>query len=273
MAHIRKRQFQPSPATNQASITSFFSRIDPINPPADFDPYDRKHVPSFSQPLPDPVQSQLMNMGMRIRKSVPEGYKTHKTMPLSRMPPPPSSAPTKPTLVHSESAPPPSSGPMPGLYSKPSELMPMCGLHKVGGYSSQPTSSAPELSYTQSTLTSSSSSLSTSNIPRAPSTPNNIRKRSYDDEIEDELDAIFDKEQEEEDKVDVNVSPKSKYPFSHSSMPELNRKSGFVRPGSRPKARMRARAATDKMAALDCDTAERDFDDGDAVFLQPMDCD
>lgn len=207
---------------------------------------------------------------MRIRKSVPEGYKTHKTMPAM-----PSSAPTKPILVHSESAPlpPPSSAPMPALYSKSSELMPMCGLHKIGGYSSQPTSSAPDLSYTQSTLASSSSSLSTSNITLTPSSPNNIRKRSYDDEIEDDLDAIFDKEQEEEDKLAVTVSPKSKYPFSHSSMPELNRKSGFVRPGSRPKARMRARAATDKMTASDCDTAERDFDDGDAVFLQPMDCD
>lgn len=103
-----------------------------------------------------------------------------------------------------------------------------------------------------------------------------MRKRSYDDEIEGELDAIFDKEQEEEDnldKLDLTVSPKSRYPFSHSSMPELNRKSGFVRPGSRPKARMKARAAPDKMMALNCDTAERDFDDEDAVFLQPMDCD
>ena len=55
---------------------------------------------------------------MRIRKSVPEGYKTT---------PKPDSTPSQ-TLPYC---------PLP-LYSKPQELSPYCGLHKIGNLSSQP---------------------------------------------------------------------------------------------------------------------------------------
>lgn len=96
------------------------------------------------------------------------------------------------------------------------------------------------------------------------------RKRSYSDEIEDELDAIFSEEAEADREVDA--ASKTKYPFSHSSMPELNRKSGFVRPGSRPKARMRAGKGA-AGAGLDSSASVKDFEDGDVEFLAPMDCD
>lgn len=270
MSHIRKRQFQPS--ANQPSITSFFTRIDPANPTADFNPYDRKHVPSFSQPLPDPVQSQLMNMGMRIRKSVPEGYKTHKTLG------PASSAPAYNSLFAQSNMAPASSAP--SVYTKPNELMPMCGLHKIGGHSSQPsvgttTSSVPELSYSQSTISSSTSSrLPIRSVAAPPQTPPNIRKRSYNDEIEDELDAFFSDEVEKEIMVDEPTSQTHKYPFSHSSMPGLDRKTGLVNPGSRPKARMRTRGdAQSKMVAFGGYGADKDFEDEDVKFLAPMDCD
>lgn len=98
-----------------------------------------------------------------------------------------------------------------------------------------------------------------------------MRKRSYDDEIEDELDAIFDDEQDKDTHLDVLLSPKSKYPFSHSSMPELNSKSGILNPGSRPKARMKAKNPS--YTSSTSSTASQDFDDGDVNFLQPMDCD
>lgn len=258
MAHVRKRQFQPS--NNQQSITSFFTRVDPANPPPDYNPYDRNHVPAFAPPLPDPVQSQLMTCGMRIRKSVPEGYKTHKTMP------PPSTAPAvRPILTHAETAPASSAPAI--IYTKPNELMPMCGLHKVGGFSSQPPSSLPSLpslNYSQTTISSSA--------PFNPITPNNQRKRAYEDEIEDELDAIFDAAKYQDDFDDSAISPKTKYPFSHSSMPELNRKSGFVHPDSRPKARLRAKNSPDKPLSFPT-TTNKDFDDHDVNFLQPMDCD
>ena len=51
----RKRQ---NVAPNQATITSFFKKAEPT--PA----------------LPDEIQSGLISVGMRIRKSVPEGYKS-----------------------------------------------------------------------------------------------------------------------------------------------------------------------------------------------------
>lgn len=201
-----------------------------------------------------------MNMGMRIRKSVPEGYKTHKTLPAIS---PTSSMPNpKRNPDQLQSAP---FSTAPALYEKPNELAPMCGLHKIGGYSSQPTSSLssmPSLTYSQPTISAHSS---------IPSTPNNTLKRSYDEEIEDDLDAIFSAEEQEKDVTEVApISPKTRYPFSHSSMPGLNRTVGFVRPGSRPKARMRSKMSPEKMVALG--SVDKDFDDNDVNFLQPMDC-
>jgi len=264
ITHVRKRPFQPS--NDQPTITSFFTRIDPTNPPPGFDPYDRKHVPSFAPPLADPVQSQLMNMGMRIRKSVPEGYKTHKTMP-------PSSAPNQPSSKHnlySSSQTNPASSAPATLYQKPDELTPMCGLDKIGGYASQPLSlptSTPELDNTQSTIASVTSQALSS---VQPSTPSTTRKRSYSDEIEDELDSIFADEAEADRALELThlpLPPKPKYPFSHSGMPHLSGKTGFVRPGSRPKARMKMRTITGVAPDL------KDFEDEDVAFLVPMDCD
>lgn len=111
-----------------------------------------------------------------------------------------------------------------------------------------------------------------STAPSTPVTPSNALKRSYNDEIEDDLDAIFSDDQQEKDSTATQpTSSKIKYPFSHSSMPELDRKLGFVRPGSRPKARMKARMSPEKMAASG--SVAKDFDDTDVNFLQPMDCD
>ncbi|GAB7351738.1 hypothetical protein MBLNU459_g2322t1 [Dothideomycetes sp. NU459] len=264
MAHVRKRPFQPS--TNQPSITSYFSRRDDNLTLTDAhqDPYDRANCPTLSPPLPDHVQSLLINVGMRVRKSVPEGYKTHKTLP------PPSSAPALISYPSQAENIPPSSAP--ALYTKPSELTPFCGLHKIGGYASQPDtpsaipSSAPPLSNSQSTLQSSAASMLP---PSHPFRAVGIRKRSYDDEIEDELDAIFDAE----DNADVPLSPKTKYPVSHSSMPALNPASSpFVRPESRPKARLKTRSTPIAPEFLRTNS-DKDFDDGDVAFLQPMDCD
>ncbi|KAF2461760.1 ribonucleotide reductase inhibitor-domain-containing protein [Lineolata rhizophorae] len=94
-AHRAKRPFQPS-------ITSFFDRAPPggiggsgsggsaggANGLA-FDPrphHHHNHFHDFAAPqpaLPAAVQSSLLNVGMRVRKSVPEGYKTHKTLGLA----------------------------------------------------------------------------------------------------------------------------------------------------------------------------------------------
>ncbi len=83
--------------------------------------------------LPGQVQADLLIVGMKIRKNVAEGYKTHK---------PPS---TLPSSTHT----PVSNPTMADFEAKPSresisdnrqrELLPFCGLHKIGGYAEQPT--------------------------------------------------------------------------------------------------------------------------------------
>lgn len=153
----------------------------------------------MSPPLPAETQSSLLSVGMRVRKSVPEGYKTHKTMPTEEFPFP-STAPannvaTRPVYNTTNSR----------------ELAPFCGLHKIGGLSTQdsftaPPSSAPpafqtgnecnssmpNLSMSQSTLSSTQDSMLSNVAPKL------SNKRSYDEDIEDDLDAYFDEVEAEE---------------------------------------------------------------------------
>ncbi|KAI5255203.1 hypothetical protein E4T42_01988 [Aureobasidium subglaciale] len=246
MSHVRKRQFQ---ASNQSSIKSFFTSLGSSSAPCSTD------IDEYSRPLkpqqPDHVQSLLINVGMRVRKSVPEGYKTHKSLPVPTM----SYMHPASISANSENEMPTSSAPE--LYTKPSELAPFCGLHKIGGFNSQPTSSAPSLSYTQSTMASSI------DMPQTPKT--NTLKRSYADEIEEDLDNYFDDEQQQQNDsmLDDLSSPKTKYPLGHSSMPNLNAQNSIVSPQSRPKARMKTRSPHKLL---------QDFTDEDVAFLQPMDC-
>lgn len=191
--HTRKRQYQPS-------IHSFFQRNAST---ASTSSQPSRLTSPLSPPLPAETQSSLLSVGMRVRKSVPEGYKTHKTMPAEGFPFPSTApavtAPVRPTYSTSNSR----------------ELAPFCGLHKVGGFSAQesfaaPPSSAPPafpagdeapssipgLSMSQTTLPSTQSSA----ISPAPKATN---KRSFDEEIEDDLDAYFDEVEAEEQKTPV----------------------------------------------------------------------
>ncbi|KAI9789550.1 MAG: hypothetical protein M1816_005957 [Peltula sp. TS41687] len=105
-----KRPFQPS-------ITSYF-------PPNEGRPSTlSRQSPSSrhaSPVLPTAVQSSLLNVGMRVRKSVPEGYKT-KEERYSLTPN------VRTTINHPTST--------AGLRSR--ELAPFCGILKVGGYNRQ----------------------------------------------------------------------------------------------------------------------------------------
>lgn len=143
---------------------------------------------------------------MRVRKSVPEGYKTHKTMPTEAFVFP-SSAPAvaEPTLRPSYNT------------ASSRELAPFCGLHKVGGFSAQdsiaPPSSAPPafqggnevansmpgLSMSQSSFASTQGSSTSSVAPKI------ANKRSYDDEAADDVDAYFDEVEAEEQTVPVEA--------------------------------------------------------------------
>lgn len=134
---------------------------------------------------------------MRVRKSVPEGYKTHETIEVQEYAFPNSAraASTAPASKRKAEI---------TSRHQAAELQPFCGLHKTGGWAAQevPTSSAlailqtngysddeedvPELIWSQSTIAATQSSFTTSSAAASIS-----RKRCYEDEIEDELDAYF----------------------------------------------------------------------------------
>ena len=155
----------------------------------------------MSPSLPAETQASLLSVGMRVRKSVPEGYKTHKTMPTEEFPfpstAPAGAAPARPAYNTTNSR----------------ELAPWCGLHKVGGFSSQgsfdaPPSSAPPafstgrdsmpgLTLSQSTLPSTQGSIAPNAAPEL------SNKRSYDEDIEDDLDTYFEEVEAEEQMVPV----------------------------------------------------------------------
>lgn len=93
-----KRPFQPS-------ITSYLGR-EASQPP--------RQSQSQSQPrLPTAIQVSLLNVGMRVRKAVPEGYKTKRVESLLRTP----------LSAHNGN----------GEVERPPELLPFCGMHRVGG--------------------------------------------------------------------------------------------------------------------------------------------
>lgn len=121
-SHLAKRPFQPS-------ITSFFARTDG---PDTFtstttitSSYNAPTSSTASPALPSSVQASLLNVGMRVRKSVPEGYKTHKQAQFAQ----------QGIDIYSVKAP---AEPVPAEYTHPRELLPFCGLHKIGGFAPQP---------------------------------------------------------------------------------------------------------------------------------------
>jgi hypothetical protein len=141
--HPHKRPFQPS-------ITSYFARDDSAF--SDSDDQDDIHLrgltpitrsrpqhqvrEALAPPLPGPVQTDLMQVGMRVRKSVPEGYKTHhnKMMALPSIQTTlshPNSTTTTITLDVKAS--------IPDEVIHQRELLPFCGLQKIGGFAEQPT--------------------------------------------------------------------------------------------------------------------------------------
>lgn len=142
----------------------------------------------MSPPLPEDTQASLLSVGMRVRKSVPEGYKTHKTVGVEQLPFT-STAPARLAAGRREYC---------NVSGK--ELTPFCGLHKTGGWGAQavPSSSAPAalgdedempgLTVSQCSLPSTQGSFGANGEAfRA-----NGRKRTYEEEVEVDLDAFFD---------------------------------------------------------------------------------
>ncbi|KAI9701273.1 MAG: hypothetical protein M1836_001943 [Candelina mexicana] len=220
-----KRPFQPS-------ITSYFARAD----------RDESYLPQSSSlplsgssapALPAPVQSSLLNVGMRVRKSVPEGYKTGVYCALG------SSMGGSPSSTG-----PPSSG---GVYNSRgrgfAELTPYCGILRTGGYAFQTTSErssthdlatfefeSDDYGFPCSSQESNTSTISTDSMPAAPpSFPiPNANKRRFEEDEEDGPNSLV---WEDEEHLH-SLSPRS-YPVSHTSMPNLD----MIRPIALPKTR------------------------------------
>ncbi|CAK7241537.1 MAG: hypothetical protein STHCBS139747_002999 [Sporothrix thermara] len=123
----------------QRQITSFFGRdlTHDADPSSSRPGYERR---SSSPLLPPSVQANLLAVGMRVRKSVPEGYKTGKeegeTAPRPRAAMAATATYALPSYSsYSAANPTPSLARSAGAVQR--ELTPFCGLHKVGGLSVQ----------------------------------------------------------------------------------------------------------------------------------------
>lgn len=111
-----KRQFAGASADpSQRQITSFFGAQSAEQAAAAAE-LSRQPV------LPASVQSNLLSVGMRVRKSVPEGYKTVGTSAFKLW-----TDNTKPSTTATAAV---------RVCSR--ELLPFCGINKVGGLDTQP---------------------------------------------------------------------------------------------------------------------------------------
>jgi hypothetical protein len=215
-----KRPFQPS-------ITSFFARED-RNTYLEILSQERPEHGVAA--LPSQIQSSLLNVGMRIRKSVPEGYKTGSYCGLGLSL---DGNDFSPMIKDEDDVPDLDFGPRTTF----TELTPFCGILKTGGYSTQPSSTQPSFSEPQpkgiendpfELYTSSQSSIE-SNAPLTPRHPNGNKRRFEETPDDAYAPFIFD------DGLDLQpVSPRSK-PVSHTRMPNLNSIRQFAVPKSRRK--------------------------------------
>ncbi|KAI1821419.1 hypothetical protein F4861DRAFT_469204 [Xylaria intraflava] len=133
-----KRQFAgASSDVAQRQITSFFtSTANTATSPSIHINHNTSPAPSPKQnpsnlpKLPTSVQANLLSVGMRVRKSVPEGYKTGNYNAFALLDENDTSPPTKVIGEGQRSR--------ANAFSSPRELLPFCGIHKVGGLDTQP---------------------------------------------------------------------------------------------------------------------------------------
>lgn len=154
-----KRQFAGAASDpSQRSITSFFSRstsgaANSANP-------SPKHAPLDGPAVPAQIQTDLLNVGMRVRKAIPEGYKTGSAYSAFTLWAEDNAPKTTADGHHQPSSAPAPSSSVP-YNSSMRELEPFCGLNRVGGLAFQPAYNSgddnPGLTSSQDTISSSSS--------------------------------------------------------------------------------------------------------------------
>lgn len=190
-----KRPFQPS-------ISSYFG-----HPARDHTLGDQTSIPSST--LTTTIQPSLLNVGMRVRKSIPEGYQTQRKASRG--------------LPHAYSNPSPERNNVTGL-------VPYCGTLKIGGGNTKPAPSKDDLpplpfdSDDWGFLSSQESKVSSdSTQPVVTVRLVSSHKRRREDE-DDELDL-----------ESQPVSPRSYPPFSHTRMPKLDQLRPIALPNPRKK--------------------------------------
>ncbi|PHH76561.1 hypothetical protein CDD80_1422 [Ophiocordyceps camponoti-rufipedis] len=214
-----KRPFAGAAAdASQRQITSYFTAHDA--------PSVSGSAPASASAaavrLPASVQADLLSVGMRVRKSVPEGYKTSAAKAAAGF------------KLWSEEVEEGSGVAAVPVGRSTRELLPFCGINRVGGLGFQGGEDVPELN----AVPGFSSSQETVEDDVEPSTPSRSRKRFFADDDDDG--------QDEEG-----------YP-------------GWMIPNSRVKATPRSRAAKGAHADHDDPGQENmmvDGDFGEADFL------
>ncbi|KAI2605252.1 ribonucleotide reductase inhibitor-domain-containing protein [Hypoxylon fragiforme] len=142
-----KRQFAGAASDPaQRQITSFFGNgASPPSPSINNQNTRTLVTSSLGPQLPASVQSNLLSVGMRVRKSVPEGYKTGNYSAFSLWDEGNSGVPTASTTIMGEGR------SRANAISTPRELIPFCGIHRVGGLDTQsenlPSLSIPSTTY------------------------------------------------------------------------------------------------------------------------------
>jgi len=166
---------QKRPYAGQATITSFFQ------PSSDStaSPIEHKVERSLSPALPPSIQSNLLSVGMRVRKSVPEGYKTGSYSAFT---------------LFNENAPQPvpeerkadvERSTRPVMYGARRELTPFCGLMKVGGMAVQ------EQEVSEDGWICGSQESATSNVSEGSAMGSGKRRFEDEEEEEDEDEMMF----------------------------------------------------------------------------------
>ena len=129
-----KRQFAgASSDPAQRQITSYFTRKgsnDGASPDGASPEHPSAAAAAISPPLPANIQSNLLSVGMRVRKSVPEGYKTGSSYGTFSL-----WADADSSDQHTRSG-----DSFPTARPSRRELLPFCGIHKIGGLATQPES-------------------------------------------------------------------------------------------------------------------------------------
>lgn len=271
----------------QRQITSFFSAAGTTHIS------DSEDIVPTRPVLPADTQSNLLNVGMRVRKSVPEGYKTGSYSAFSLFDDPKTTQP--PTAVARTT---------PSSYTGQRELLPFCGINKVGGLSSQPSfvfsssppslsphifradegavpsiDDVPSLSSSQDSVISNMSSSILLSI-NTNLTPDQNRKRGYNDGDDSDTPSVSDCLQVPNGEwMDGQVSPRSLVPVGWENtrvmaVPRKIRRS-LVNMGAVPTVTITSEKAFGQLGqenmVMDEDFPEADFLDCRALHGDAMD--